>query len=237
MTTRGKRLRPTVPVALVVTGTVALAMLGAVPATAASTETVSQDGALRIVSVRDDAAMAAMVPGEPVVWDVGISTTAPGPGTVTVSITTTTGQPGQFEREIRSCTVRWAGSACPGVETVVRTLAPAVATAAETLVQFAVADERWLRVAVVLVGAPAQPADVVFDIEALGAGAADTVSSTGSSAGSASAGTGRVTGPTGPLAHTGVDLWRALLTAVGAVSTGLLLALLARRGRRAEVHA
>ncbi|MFC7432601.1 MULTISPECIES: hypothetical protein [unclassified Agrococcus] len=80
-------------------------------ASAAVEETVIEGEVLRLVSVQDAQAMAAMLPGEPVTWDVGVGSSEPA-GTIDVSLDVVDAATGAYRAVVQVCDERWSASGC-----------------------------------------------------------------------------------------------------------------------------
>lgn len=189
-----------------------LALAAGAPAIPAAAADVT--GSIHLSVVADAAAMAAMTPGEPVPWDVGVTTDVTGPATVTVSLDAATNSAGVFTREVLSCTQAWTATGCPGTEHVLRAAAPVVAADGDRLVSFPASDTRWFRVLVTMAADPPAGATADFTLHATGVGADSSVTTGG-----------------GSLATTGADVRGSILLASGAIAAGILLAGFARRRR------
>ena len=180
---------------------------------AASERTIVQGDVLRLESVQDAEAMAGMVPGVPVTWDVGVSASQPD-GDITVQIEVDSTDDA-FSATVAACNVAWDADGCAtGAAPTVR--APLV-DGVIVLGEQPSGVSRWCRIAVVLdadQGAPA--ADLVFRATGLG----DDVASGGD-----------VTLP-----QTGADVpGLGIGLSVMAVGGGIVIAALARR--RGDVDA
>jgi hypothetical protein len=80
-------------------------------ASAAPVETVIEGEVLQLVSVQDAQAMAAMLPGEPVSWDVGVRSSEPA-GTIDVSLDVVDAATGAYRAVVQSCDARWSPGGC-----------------------------------------------------------------------------------------------------------------------------
>lgn len=98
---------------------VVLVMLGSAgPAWAAPTTEIIQGRILRLVSVADWDAAGALLPGQPVRWDVAVSARAPDPGRVTIALSATGDAP--LILDVSMCLQAWEASGCPGGAVVLR---------------------------------------------------------------------------------------------------------------------
>ncbi len=169
---------------------------------------VVQGEVLRLESVQDATAMAAMSVGVPVTWDVGVSASEPD-GTIAVGLRVATTDDA-FRAVVRSCTLAWSGSSCTGA---VETLYDSALDSGEVaLATQRAADVRWYRIDVELVDdVPGARVDLVL----VASGSGETIASDG-----------------GTLPRTGLASSGWLVaTAAGAVAVGAL-ALGASRSRR-----
>lgn len=99
-------------------GAAALLLAWSTPAaSAAPVETVIQGEVLQLVSVQDAQAMATMLPGEPVSWDVGVSSSEPF-GTIDVALDVVAAAPGAYQAVVRVCDDRWSDTGCDSGEIV-----------------------------------------------------------------------------------------------------------------------
>lgn len=98
---------------------VVLVMLGSAgPAWAAPTTEIIQGRILRLVSVADWEAAGALLPGQPVRWDVAVSARAPDPGRVTIALSATGDAP--LVLDVSMCLRAWEPSGCPGGAVMLR---------------------------------------------------------------------------------------------------------------------
>jgi len=123
-----------------------IATAPAVPAAAAPEVQVASGKHLRLTSIGDADQMRNMLPGVPVLWQVGVEVDAPEPGLVTLSLQAEGSQGLGLTTEIRSCDVRWVGTTCDGVEALVRPREEVALGEARTLTTMRDTEQRWLLV-------------------------------------------------------------------------------------------
>lgn len=113
---RGGRARPGAGAALLllVTAGAASTLVLAPAAPARADETASSSRYLTLTSLADPDAFAALAPGRPVRWEVGVAAATPTAATVGLGLSSTGPLTEALAVRIRSCTVRWSGDACPG---------------------------------------------------------------------------------------------------------------------------
>lgn len=99
---------------LLVTAGAASTLVLAPAAAARADETVSSSRYLTLTSLADPDAFAALAPGRPVRWEVGVAAATPTAATVGLGLSSTGPLTEALAVRIRSCTVRWSGDACPG---------------------------------------------------------------------------------------------------------------------------
>ncbi|WP_427136782.1 signal peptidase I [Pseudarthrobacter sp. S9] len=202
----------------------------AAPANAAVTDEVIQGPVLTLTSVADKTLMAHLVPAVPVPWQIGVAAHPDNPGVVSISLTAQGGlaaDPNGLRITVSMCEVRWVGGRCQSGGTVLLGPGPASTLIPGPLVLTSMpsGQQRWILIDAAL---PANQGSVptgsaTFNLTASGVG--DELSTGGS---------------VSSLASTGADLWPPLLAALGAVTTGLMLASSARlpgarQRRRARV--
>ncbi|SDH27680.1 hypothetical protein SAMN04489720_0641 [Agrococcus jejuensis] len=192
----------------------ALALSLGVPAAAhaAPARTIIQGDVLRLESVQDVEAMAAMVPGVPVSWDVGVSASrADGDIALQLEVDATDEA---FSTVIASCAVAWDADGCATGEAILAE-AP-LDDGVVVLGEQPSGEQRWYRIAVVLdIDLGDHRADLVFRATGLG----DDVASGGDVG----------------LPPTGLDVpGLGIGLAIMAVGGGILLAALARRRREVD---
>ncbi|MDQ6659205.1 MAG: signal peptidase I [Actinomycetota bacterium] len=202
-------------------GTAALAH----PAPAAAGEPqqrVIHGRVITLTTIGDDAAMANMEPAVPVFWQVGITSAAPDPGRVQLSVLVSgalASSPTGLQLSVAACDQRWQNDRCASGATTVLPTAPAVKYVGgmRSAGSMASGDQRWLQVQALLpAGAAAAPRrSATVRIGATGFG--DTV----------------VSQPGGVLPYTGVGagVRLPLLLGLAAIVTGLVLSALGRRRR------
>ncbi|WOQ16796.1 signal peptidase I [Raineyella sp. W15-4] len=202
--------------ALVVAGVVALAV--ALPAAAAQTEIV-RGTYLTLVSLPDPR-MAMMGPGETVHWQVGVSADAPDPGTVSVGLSATGDASMGLTAAAAACSVQWVDGVCTGRSWPLPGLDPLPIDGAEReLLTMPSDEERWVLLAVTMppTARPVPGAGVSALLHASGQGD------------SLSVGPGGLAGTGGPSAR-----W-SLLLALGAITSGLALALRAKQQNHRDI--
>lgn len=190
------------------------------PAHAAETVETINGRVISLVSIQDRDAMANVAPGSPVSWQVGVLNTAPSPGRLTVSLAATGSMaqsPSRMQLSVASCTQRWSGSTCPGVEATLDPVQGADAFAGDrTVTSFTSDQTRWLMVTVSLT--PGSPVQGSTQLRLTAAGQGDQVS-----AGTAPA----------SLPKTGFEALTPMLqVALASLATGVILMVLARAARR-----
>lgn len=185
---------------------------------------VTRGAYLTLTSIGDAEAMANMLPDVPVLWQVGVQVDAPEPGTVALSLEASGAQSLGLSLEIRSCSVQWIGGVCGGDEALVQSRRPVqLDSGSQLLDSMREHEQRWVLVSAMV------PQNGVGEVSlALRAeGESDSVVVR--------------PGTVGTIARTGADIDHAVppafWLAIGAVSTGLLAAGIARTLRRRGVAA
>lgn len=85
-------------------------------ASAAPEEAVIEGEVLQLVSMQDQQAMASMLPGEPVAWDVGVRSSEP-VGVIDVALDVVDASSGAYRTVVRGCADRWSDVGCSSGET------------------------------------------------------------------------------------------------------------------------
>lgn len=179
---------------------------------------------ITLTSIGDAEAMRSMVPGVPVLWQVGVQVDAPDPGPVALSLAATGSQGLGLSADIRACDIRWNGSFCGGVESPVLLQGPVqVDSGPQVIAPMRDSEERWILISATV----PQLNEGTVSLELRAEGHSESL----------------VVGPgtIGMIAHTGgnnrtsasASMWLAL----GAVSVGLLVAGAARLSRRGDARA
>lgn len=117
-------------------------------ASAAPEETIIEGEVLQLVSVQNQQAMATMLPGEPVAWDVGVSSSEPA-GTIDVALDVIDAATGAYRAVVRVCDERWTAAGCGPGEILLRAEL-LVEGERVTLAQQDAAATAWYRVEVEL---------------------------------------------------------------------------------------
>lgn len=140
-------------------------LLLASPAPARADESVSSSRYLTLTSVADPAQLAAVRPGVPVQWEVGVAAAPPAPAIIGLGLTSAGPLTGALDVSVRSCSARWTAAGCPGAaQTLVGTTslsallagpsaavgAAAPPTGVVTIGGMPSADQRWLALDVTL---------------------------------------------------------------------------------------
>lgn len=191
------------------------------PAAAAPSEQETGTAQLRLLSIGDPIAMSNLLPGVPVQWQLGAWVESPDPGSVRLSLGGTGSAALELRAIVRSCDQRWVDGICAGGATeLIASHALSVNGRRAALTEFASNTERWLLFEIWLPnirsGEVAPPgASVQLTVYASGLG--EQLST--------------APGSIGQLPTTGASPFIAVLTALGAVSTGLVFAALAHLGR------
>ncbi|MEU1590774.1 signal peptidase I [Micromonospora sp. NPDC005710] len=189
-------------------------------ARADTTEEVTRSRYLTVVSIGDDDRMANLAPEQPVPWQVGVSAHAGQPGEVTISLSALgplTVRPDGLQVAAAICALRWVNGACPtgrGEQVLADGPATRLTGRPVTISAMRADQQRWVLVTASLLA------------NSVASGSADLIVTATGFGDSASAG-----GTVGPLPRTGTNLWTPLLAGGGALCTGLLLRLAARRHR------
>ena len=91
-------------------------LLAAPDAEAAETEHQVVGEHLVLTVVSDEAAMSSMIPGTPVLWQVGVNTRGDEEGAVHIGLGlgATSVDAGALTADVLACTERWVGTTCPG---------------------------------------------------------------------------------------------------------------------------
>jgi signal peptidase len=198
------------------------ALAAPAPANAETTETTVSGRYITLTSIGDAAAFAALTPGAPVRWIVGVSADPPDPATIALGLSASgvLAAPDGLRVSVVACSTRWHGAECPGRTTRMLATQP-VATVVGSpssgevgeLGTMPSTEQRWLAVDVTLPPGwlPGRSADL--SIHAWGAG--DDV---------------QTSGPTASLAGTGSEApGPAFGLAAVAVTLGVAAAAIARR--------
>ena len=199
------------------------AVVGPAPAArAAVTEETVVGTSITLVSIADKDAMAAMQPGVPVWWQVGISAKQAQPGVVDLALVGSGGlvaDPSGLWLTVRTCGQRWIGTTCATGATSVMGFAAAsgVLSSSVPLGSIPTSDQLWVLVEAVVPSAPVMRAGTA-SLSLVASGSGSTV----------------VAGTTpGAVAYTGSDISGPLTAALGALAVGLGLTLLPRLRRLA----
>ncbi len=170
---------------------------------------------LTLTSIGDPDAMASMLPGVPVAWQVGVRVDAPDPGPVTLSLEASGSQSLGLSVEIRACSLQWIGTVCAGRETPVSVQgAVPVDSIPRLLASMRESEERWILISAMV----PQHGRGTVELAVRAEGTSDAV----------------VIGPgaVGMIARTGARPGPTMWLAGGAVAVGLLIAGAARVARR-----
>lgn len=205
------------------------ALAAPAPARAGTTETTVSGRYITLTSIGDADAFAALTPGAPVRWTVGVRADPPDPATITLGLSASgaLATPDGLRVSVVACSARWRGTECPGraiqllaqqpVATVVGSPSSGRASELGTMPS---TEQRWLAVDVTLPPGwrPGSSADL--SIHAWGAG--DDV---------------QTSGPTASLAGTGSEApGLAFGLAAAAVTLGVGAAAVARRRTAGARH-
>jgi signal peptidase len=156
----------------------------------APTEVVTAGPHVTLISV-DDPAMRTLGPGAAADWLVGLRTTAPEPGVVTVSaVADDPAVPAVVA--VDSCTERWSAGRCPGLLRHLVPAGPPDVLGGQPLEQVPSSETRWFRFRVT-VPADAEPRAWRTALTVTATGLGDTVTAAPGSGG-AVAGTGAIAG-------------------------------------------
>jgi signal peptidase len=189
----------------------ALPLAAAAPARAAAPE-VSQGRYLTVTNIANTSAMSTLSPGTAVRWQVGIALASAARTRAVVDLSTRGSL--DLRVDLQGCTERWVAGSCPGTVIPVASVAGFTGRQHDVvLADVPAGAQRWLLFRVTL-PAPAH-------------GTMSATVRASANGESVSAGTG-----SGSLPNTGVDPWRPLLLAVGAIAVGLTIAGAASRSRR-----
>ncbi|AAT89877.1 conserved hypothetical protein [Leifsonia xyli subsp. xyli str. CTCB07] len=151
---------------------------GARAAEPAPTTTIS-GRYLTLTSAADPARLAALRPGAPVRWTVGVSAHPPTPATIRLGLTATGALAPTLAVSVIACDARWTGAVCPGTS---QTLLSGVTVSALPLDApgaiggMPSAARRWLAVQVTLASGVAAEGSTQLTVWAWGAG--DSASTT-----------------------------------------------------------
>lgn len=205
------------------------ALAAPAPARADTTETTVSGRHITLTSIGDADAFAALTPGAPVRWSVGVRADPPDPATITLGLSASgaLAAPDGLRVSVVACSARWRGTECPGrtiqllaqqpVATVVGSPSSGRVSELGTMPS---TEQRWLAVDVTLPPGwrPGSSADL--SIHAWGAG--DDV---------------QTSGPTASLAGTGSESpGLAFGLAAAAVTLGVGAAAVARRRTAGARH-
>ncbi|MCI0159282.1 hypothetical protein KNO15_21490 [Leifsonia shinshuensis] len=210
-------------VAVILAGTgIAVCALVAGPAPgahAATVVTTTSSRYLTLTSVADPERFAALRPGAPVRWTVGISAHPPTPATIRLGLTATGALTPSLIVSVIACPAPWAGTTCPGAPETLLQATPAAAlpgSAPRPIGSMPSTAQRWLAVDVVVAPGSTSRGSAELAVWAWGAG--DSVSAS--------------TRPN-ELADTGAGVPELpLLLAGGAIAAGTTAAAFARSRRR-----
>ncbi|MGB9032936.1 signal peptidase I [Arthrobacter sp. UCD-GKA] len=193
-----------------------LALAGAAPTV---TEVASSSGQLTIISIGDETAMAQLAPGDPVQWQVGVTTTQRASGEVKIELLGAGNARMGLKTDIRSCDQRWVKGNCGGNVIEVQTSGlVAVDGMKRQLTAMTAEEERWLLFDLWLpMDGPADAGDELVRLQVHASGSGDEVASSPR--------------PIGTLPPTGANPIVPLLAAVGAIVFGLVLAVFAKKRR------
>ena len=197
-------------------------------AEAAETEHQVVGEHLVLTVISDDTAMSSMIPGTPVLWQVGVNTRGEEEGAVHIGLGlgATSVDAGALTADVLACTERWVGTTCPGsaeawvVDTPLdEAFLPSTHGDTHEFASIAAGVPVWVQVRATLTGEdPVVSAQLKLD--AWGGG--EVVSAETDNGGSE-----------GSLAYTGASGIGENLTLAGvAIGTGLVVARLAGKRRR-----
>ena len=194
-----------------------LALAGAAPTV---TEVATSSGHLTMISIGDEMAMARLAPGEPVQWQVGVTTTQTASGDVRIDLLGAGNPRLELNAAARTCNQRWVKGLCGGDVVEVLASGPvAVDGAKHQLTVMATEEERWLLFDLWLTAdGAANAGDELVRLQVHASGSGDMVASSPR--------------PIGPLPPTGLNPLVPLLAAAGAIVFGLVLASCAKKLRR-----
>ncbi|MFT4226375.1 LPXTG cell wall anchor domain-containing protein, partial [Micropruina sp.] len=191
----------------------------AAPARAETGERTVRGRVITLVTVGDDRAMTSLAPGQPVTWQVGVTSDPPEPGQIELSIRASgplAQLPSGLQARLDSCPTRWSSAGCAAGATPVLGAGPTSRWLGSSVSagRLRAGDERWLQVTAWL------PAGTV-----IAPGTASTVTIT-------AVGWGDVidSGPGGDLPQTGPTASRLVLwLAAGALVAGCGVLVVRRR--------
>ncbi|MGJ4844985.1 signal peptidase I [Leifsonia sp. Le1] len=198
------------------------ALAAPAPARADTTQTTVSGRYITLTSIGDADAFAALTPGAPVRWTVGVRADPPDPATITLGLSASgmLAAPDGLRVSVVACSVRWHGMECPGrtikllaEQPVASVVGSPSSGRVSELGTMPSTEQRWLAVDVTLPPGwrPGSSADL--SIHAWGAG--DDV---------------QTSGPTAALAGTGSEApGLAFGLAAAAVTIGVAAAAVARR--------
>lgn len=209
----------------------ALLTWSASAASAAPVETVIEGEVLQLVSVQDAQAMATMRPGDPVSWDVGVSSSEP-VGTIDVALDVVDAATGAYRGLVQACDERWTATGCAsGAVTVLDEVL--VEGRSTPLARQDAAATAWYRVEVELL-APRGGATVDLRLTADGFGEVLGDGGAAETPGAPAPGVQPPADVVPGLPQTGGQVaWYGLL-ALLAVGTGVLVARVPARAREGE---
>lgn len=206
-------------------------LTGSTEAQAAETERHVVGEHLVLTVISDEDAMASMVPGVPVLWQVGVNTAGQEEGAVHVGVGLEAGSVAAdlLTVDVLSCTERWQGETCPGaaeawvLDTALdQAFLPSTHGDTRELTATSAGDPVWVQVRATL-ARHEQNVKATLKVDAWGAGEVVSAESDG----------GGGTGPGNGLASTGADgIPQTLALAGAAIGTGLVVARLAGGRRR-----
>ncbi|WP_245599694.1 signal peptidase I [Nakamurella lactea] len=120
-------------------------------ASAGIQERVISGSVITLITVGDEAAMTNLQPGQPVRWQVGVSSDPPEPGRIDLTVMVSgplASTPGGLQLSVSSCAERWRAGHCPTSMSPVLPAAPAAGYlgAAKPAGSMPAGEQRWLQV-------------------------------------------------------------------------------------------
>jgi signal peptidase len=183
------------------------------------TEDITEMGQLKIFSIGDHQAMAQMVPGEPVQWQVGVTADKTVPGEVRIDLSGSGNEELGLIAAIRSCDQRWTEGHCGGQIVQIQGTEPVyVDGTRRPLTAMTTVEERWL----------------LFDLwipEGISTARADEPARLQVNAFGAGVNVAASPGPVGTLPPTGASPFPSLFAATGAILLGIGMAGAAKKCR------